>query len=84
MVVEFNDNQGYITIEGEENNLLTSFDNPFQFNCWFCEFIATSERRLRGHKSRKHCERVNEMKIHKMEQHTLKYRPAKSAENKML
>ena len=48
---------------------------------------------LRGHKSRKHykckwyyfpCEIVNEMKIHKMEQHTLKYRPAKSAENKML
>ena len=81
MVVEINDDIGNITIEGEDN-MLRTFDNPFQFKCDICEFIAKSERGLKSHKTRKHencewcdfiCETVNEMKEHKMDQHTLKY-----------
>ena len=82
MVVELNDDLGNITIEGEENNLLRTFDNPFQFKCNICDFIAKSERGLKAHKTRKHencewcdfiCETTNEMEKHKMDQHTLKY-----------
>ena len=40
MVVELNDDLGNITIEGEENNMLRTFDNPFQFKCNICEFIG--------------------------------------------
>ena len=82
MVVELNDDLGNITIEGEENYMLRTFDNPFQFKCNICEFIGKSERGLKAHKTRKHencewcnfiCETVNEMEKHKMDQHTLKY-----------
>ena len=82
MVIELNDDMGNVTIEGEESNMLRTFDNPFQLKCNICEFIAKSERGLKTHISRKHencewcnfiCETDNEMKKHKMDQHMLKY-----------
>ena len=47
IVVEVDDDIGNITIKGEENQLLRSFDNPFKFQCYICEFIAKSDRGLK-------------------------------------
>ena len=82
MVVEVNDDIGNITIKGEENQLLRTFDNPFKFQCYICEFIVKSDRGLKSHKTRKHencdwckfiCKEESEMKKHKMDQHTIEY-----------
>ena len=82
LVVELNDDMGNITIESEENALLRTFDNPFQFKCNFCDFQAKSERGLKSHKTRKHencdwcefiCDSNSEMKKHKMDKHTIAY-----------
>ena len=54
LVVELNDDMGNITIENDENTLLRTFDNPFQFKCNFCDFQAKSERGLKSQKTRKH------------------------------
>ena len=54
LVVELNDDIGNITIESEENGLLRTIDNPFQFKCNVCDFRAKSERGLKSHQTRKH------------------------------
>ena len=43
MVVELNDDIGNITMESEDNNLLRTFDNPFNSKCDICQFIGKSE-----------------------------------------
>ena len=82
LVVELNDDIGNITIESEENGLLRTIDNPFQFKCNVCDFQAKSERGLKSNKTRKHescdwcefiCDSNSGMKKHKMDKHTIAY-----------
>ena len=83
MVVELNDDIENITCESDENMLLRTFStpiNPVGFKCEICDFAAKSERGLKTHKTRKHCncdwceyicDDESDMKKHKFDKHTI-------------
>ena len=83
LAIELNDDIGNLTVESEENPLQQTFKNPFLgIRCNFCDFSAKSERGLKTHKSRKHCncnwcdftcKDESEFKEHKLDKHSMEY-----------
>ena len=83
LAVELNDDIGNLTIESDDKSFGDTFKNPFlEFKCCVCDFIAKSERGLKTHKSRKHCNcnwcdficnDEKELKKHKIDKHSMEY-----------
>ena len=73
----------YIHCKQEENPLQQTFKNLFLgIRCNFCDFSVKSERGLKTHKSRKHCncnwcdftcKDESELKEHKLDKHSMEY-----------
>ena len=81
--IELNDDIGNLTVESEEHSLQQTFKNPFlEIKCNFCDFSAKSERGLKTHITRKHCNcnwcdficiDESELKKHKLDKHSMEY-----------